>query len=311
VEEVDLDGHPGLLVRPPGARWLYVLAHGAGAGMRHSFLEDIAAALAACGVATLRWELPYMAAGRARPDPPAVAHAAVRAVWAAARARFGDLPMFAGGKSFGGRMTSGAHAEAPLAELRGIAFLGFPLHPPERPRPRVLERAEHLARTAPAPLLFVQGTRDELADLPRLRPVVAWLGQRAGLHTVAHADHGFDVLVRSGRTRPDVLAEIADAVAAWMARLAPAPELQDRRDRRIAPRPDRKSERKIDRHFDRKRDREPAPRSARPSDRRPARTRDPETDPKKDQRIERLVDRPRPQRTVGRSGTVRKKTGPR
>ncbi len=121
--------------------------------------------------------------------------------------------MFAGGKSFGGRMTSGAHAEAPLAELRGIAFLGFPLHPPERPRPRVLERAEHLARTAPAPLLFVQGTRDELADLPRLRPIVAKLGRRAGLHTVAHADHGFDVLVRSGRARPEVLAEIAGAVA--------------------------------------------------------------------------------------------------
>jgi predicted alpha/beta-hydrolase family hydrolase len=215
---LDLDGHPGLLVRPADARWLYVLAHGAGAGMRHAFLEEIAGALAGAGVATLRWELPYMAAGRARPDPPAVAHAAVRAVWAAACARLGDLPMFAGGKSFGGRMTSGAHAEAPLAGLRGIAFLGFPLHPPDRPG---IERAEHLARTAPTPLLFVQGTRDELAGLRRLRPVIARLGRRARLHTIAHADHGFDVLVRSGRTHADVIAEIAGAIAAWMARIAP------------------------------------------------------------------------------------------
>jgi len=218
VEELDLDGHPGLLVRPAGARWLYVLAHGAGAGMRHAFLEEIAAALAGAGVATLRWEFPYMAAGRARPDPPAAAHAAVRAVWDAARARLGELPMFAGGKSFGGRMTSGAHAEAPLAELRGIAFLGFPLHPPDRPG---IQRAEHLARTAPAPLLFVQGTRDDLADLRRLRPVVTRLGRRARLHVVAHADHGFDVLVRSGRARADVIAEIAGTIAGWMARVAP------------------------------------------------------------------------------------------
>jgi predicted alpha/beta-hydrolase family hydrolase len=219
--EIDLGGHPGLLVQPPRARWLYVLAHGAGAGMRHAFLEEIARALAGEGVATLRWELPYMAAGRARPDPPAVAHAAVREVWTAARARFGELPMFAGGKSFGGRMTSGAHAEAPLDGLRGIAFLGFPLHPAERPD---TARAEHLARTAPAPLLFVQGTRDELASLPLLRPVVARLGRRARLHLVEHADHGFDVLVRSGRTRADVMVELAGAISAWMGRAAPASE---------------------------------------------------------------------------------------
>jgi hypothetical protein len=217
VEEVDLDGHPGLLVRPAHARWLYVLAHGAGAGMRHAFMEEIAGALAGAGVATLRWEFPYMAAGQPRPDKPAVAHAAVRRVWSAARARFGELPMFAGGKSFGGRMTSGAHAEAPLDGLRGIAFLGFPLHPPDRPG---IERAEHLARTAPAPLLFVQGTRDDLAALPLLRPVVAQVGRRARLHVVAHADHGFDVLVRSGRAKADVIDEIAGAVAAWMARAA-------------------------------------------------------------------------------------------
>jgi predicted alpha/beta-hydrolase family hydrolase len=262
VAEVDLDGHPGLLVRPAGARWLYVLAHGAGAGMRHAFLEEIAAALAGAGVATLRWELPYMAAGRARPDPPAVAHAAVRAVWAAARARLGDLPMFAGGKSFGGRMTSGAHAAAPLEGLRGIAFLGFPLHPPERPLPRVLPRAAHLAEMAPTPLLFVQGTRDELAELRRLRPIVARLGPRARLHTVAHADHGFDVLVRSGRTKAEVIAEIAGAVATWMSRVAPGAPMQS-------------------------------------AERRPSGGRG------------RTPDRVRPRRTVGRSGTVRKKTGPR
>lgn len=214
MQEVDLDGHPGLLVRPARARWLLVLAHGAGAGMRHAFMAAIAEALAAEGVATLRWELPYMAAGRARPDPPAVAHAAVRAVWGAARARFGDLPTFAGGKSFGGRMTSGAHAAASLPELRGIAFLGFPLHPPEKPG---IERAEHLPGTAPSPLLFVQGARDALAQLPLLEPVIAGLGKRAKLHVVAHADHGFDVLVRSGRTPADVMAEIAGVIAAWMA----------------------------------------------------------------------------------------------
>jgi len=205
-------------VRPPRARWLYVLAHGAGAGMRHAFMEEIAQALAAEGVATLRWELPYMAAGRPRPDAPAVAHAAVREVWRAARARFGELPMFAGGKSFGGRMTSGAHAEEPLAGLRGIAFLGFPLHPPDRPG---IERAAHLARTAPAPLLFVQGTRDDLAALPLLRPVVAQLGRRARLHLVEHADHGFEVLVRSGRAKAEVMAEVAGAISAWMARRSP------------------------------------------------------------------------------------------
>ena len=219
MEEVDLDGHPGLLLRPPRARWLYVLAHGAGAGMRHAFMAEIAEALAGAGVATLRWEMPYMAAGRSRPDSPAVAHAAVRDVWRAARTHASRLPMFAGGKSFGGRMTSGAHAEAPLDGLRGIAFLGFPLHPPDRPG---VERAEHLARTAPTPLLFVQGTRDELASLPLLRPELARLGRRARLHVIDHADHGFDVLVRSGRTKPEVISEIAGAVAAWMVRVAPS-----------------------------------------------------------------------------------------
>ena len=210
--EVDLAGHPGLLVRPAAARALYVLAHGAGAGMRHAFLASIAEALAQRGVATLRWEFPYMAAGKPRPDRAEVAEAAVREVWTSAGAQFGELARFAGGKSFGGRMTSRAHAARALPELRGLIFLGFPLHPPDEPG---TERAEHLA-AAGGPLLFVQGDRDELAGLRRLRPVVKRLGARAALHVVKAADHGFDVQVRSGRTRSEVLAEIADIVAAWI-----------------------------------------------------------------------------------------------
>lgn len=180
--------------------------------MRHPFMVAVAEALAERGVATLRWEFPYMAAGKARPDRPPVAEAAVRAVWSAARAQFAELPMFAGGKSFGGRMTSRAHAAAPLPGLTGLAFLGFPLHPPKKPG---TERAEHLG-TATGPLLFVQGERDELAQLELLRPVIDGLGDRATLHVVAHADHGFEVRKRSGRTEADVLAEVADTVARWM-----------------------------------------------------------------------------------------------
>jgi predicted alpha/beta-hydrolase family hydrolase len=153
-----------------------------------------------------------MAAGKPRPDRADVAEAAVREVWSAARTRFADLALFAGGKSFGGRMTSRAHAAQLLAGLRGVAFLGFPLHPPDQPG---IERAEHLA-SAGGPLLFVQGDRDELAGLRRLRPVVRKLGARATLHVVKAADHGFDVLVRSGRTRAEVIDEIADAIASWI-----------------------------------------------------------------------------------------------
>lgn len=153
-----------------------------------------------------------MAAGKARPDRAEVAEAAVQAVWAAARARVGDLPLYAGGKSFGGRMTSRAHAGQALAGARGLIFLGFPLHPPEKPG---IERAEHLAAAA-GPLLFLQGDRDELAGLALLRPVVGGLGSRAVLRVIEHADHGFDVLVRSGRTLAAVLDELADAIAAWI-----------------------------------------------------------------------------------------------
>ena len=189
-----------------------MLAHGAGAGMRHDWMAAIAAALAARDVATLRWEFPYMVAGRPRPDRAEVAEAAVREVWTATRARFADLALFAGGKSFGGRMTSRAHAAAPLAGLCGLIFLGFPLHPADQPG---IERAAHLA-SAGGPLLFVQGDRDDLAGLRRLRPVVAKLGPRATLHVVKAADHGFDVLVRSGRTRAAVVDELAGVIAGWI-----------------------------------------------------------------------------------------------
>jgi predicted alpha/beta-hydrolase family hydrolase len=220
AEPIDLAGHPGLLIRPPAARALYVMAHGAGAGMRHALLADVAAALAARAVATLRWEFPYMAAGKRVPDRAPVAEAAVREVWAAAAARFGDLARFAGGQSFGGRMTSQAHAGAPLAGACGLIFLAFPLHPPDKPGDKAgdkarIERAAHLASAA-GPMLFVQGDRDDFAPPARLRPVVAGLGARATLHLVTSADHGFHVQVRSERTRRDVLDEIADTVARWI-----------------------------------------------------------------------------------------------
>jgi len=207
-----LGGHPGLVLQPPAARSLYVFAHGAGAGMRHDFMATVATALAERDIATLRWEFPYMAAGKPRPDRAEIAERAVREVWTAARAKFPALALFAGGKSFGGRMTSRAHAAAPLTGLRGLIFLGFPLHPPDKPG---TERADHLA-SAPGPLLFVQGDRDELAGLRRLRPVVAKLGARATLHVVKAADHGFDVLVRSGRTGGEVIDELAATVARWI-----------------------------------------------------------------------------------------------
>ena len=200
---VDLAGHPGLLVKPRGAIALYVFAHGAGAGMQHEFMAGMAEQLAQLKIATLRWEFPYMAAGKKRVDPAPLAEQAVRDVWAAAAKKFGGLPRFAGGKSFGGRMTSRAHAAQPLVDLEGIAFLGFPLHPAGAP---AVERAEHLAQTT-GPLLFVQGTRDDLADLTLLRPIVNALGERATLHVIDKADHGFS---------PKLMPELARVVAEWM-----------------------------------------------------------------------------------------------
>src|SRR5213595_3991059 len=203
----------GLLLRPKDARLLYVLAHGAGAGMRHPFLEVVAQRLAERSIATLRYQFPYMEQRGRRPDPPAVAAATVRAaVIEAARVAPG-LPLVAGGKSFGGRMTSTAQAEEPLPGVRGLVFLGFPLHPPGRAGD---QRAEHLAQVQ-VPMLFLQGTRDDFADLKLLTPLVQRLGARATLHLVEGGDHSFHVLKRSGRTDADVMGEIADAIAEWSA----------------------------------------------------------------------------------------------
>jgi len=204
-----------LLLKPEGARLLYVLAHGAGAGMRHPFLESMAGRLAERGIATLRYQFPYMERRARRPDPPAVAEATVRAaVEEAARAAPG-LPLIAGGKSFGGRMTSSAQASAPLPGVRGLVFLGFPLHAPGRPGD---ERAEHLSQVH-IPMLFLQGTRDDFADLKLLQPLVQRLGALATLHLIEHGDHSFKVLKRSGRTDTDVMAALVDAIVEWTARL--------------------------------------------------------------------------------------------
>jgi len=198
-------------VKPADARALLVLAHGAGAGMRHAFLEQLAQALALRKVATFRYEFLYMEKGGGRPDPPAVAAARVReAVAEAARVAPG-LPLFAGGKSFGGRMTSTAAAESPLPGVRGLVFLGFPLHPPGQPG---IGRAEHLDRVT-VPMLFLQGTRDTFAQLPLLEPVIARLKPRATLHLIDGGDHSFKVPKSSGRTAEDVMRGLAETIAAW------------------------------------------------------------------------------------------------
>jgi len=198
-------------VKPADARALLVLAHGAGAGMRHAFLEQLAQALALRKVATFRYEFLYMEKGGGRPDPPAVAAARVReAVAEAARVAPG-LPLFAGGKSFGGRMTSTAAAESPLPGVRGLVFLGFPLHPPGQPG---IGRAEHLDRVT-VPMLFLQGTRDTFAQLPLLEPVIARLKPRATLHLIDGGDHSFRVPKSSGRTAEDVMRGLAETIAAW------------------------------------------------------------------------------------------------
>lgn len=201
-----------LLTAADNSRACYVLAHGAGAGMRHPFMAAVAKGLAARGIATLRYQFPYMEKGGRRPDPPKVAHAAVRAATAEAARRLPHLPLFAGGKSFGGRMTSQAQAEAPLEGVRGLAFLGFPLRPPGKPSS---ERAEHLARVE-VPMLFLQGTRDELADLEHLKPLLPGLGERATLKLVENADHSFHVPAKSGRTDAEVMGAVLDALAAWI-----------------------------------------------------------------------------------------------
>ncbi|XIA65405.1 alpha/beta family hydrolase [Bradyrhizobium sp. TZ2] len=205
-----------LLTRPQQARACYVFAHGAGAGMAHSSMEAIAAGLSERGIATLRYQFSYMEKGSKRPDPPAVAHAAVRAAVTEAGRCCPSLPLIAGGKSFGGRMTSQAQAVSPLPGVRGLAFLGFPLHPAGKPSS---DRAKHLADVK-IPMLFLQGTRDALAELSLLQPVVKGLGSRATLRLSDGADHSFHVLKSSGRNDRDMMNEALDAFAAWVDRIA-------------------------------------------------------------------------------------------
>ena len=200
-----------LLLCPAKARRLLVLAHGAGAGMSHPFMEKLAGELAGVGVATLRYQFPYMEARRRVPDGPAVLTATVAAAVRAAAEAAPGLPLLAGGKSMGGRMTSQAAAQRPLDGVRGLVFFGFPLHPPNQPGTK---RADHLAKVA-MPMLFLQGTRDTFADLQLLRPVCTKLGSRATLHVIETADHSFHVLKKSGRGDPEVLRELAEKAASW------------------------------------------------------------------------------------------------
>lgn len=201
-----------LLRRPDSARACFVFAHGAGAGMSHSFMDDLAGALGERGIATLRYQFPYMEEGSKRPDSPAVAHAAVRAAVATAASLLPGLALFAGGKSFGGRMTSQAQALAPLEGVRGLIFVGFPLHAAGKPSS---ERAKHLSEVK-VPMLFLQGTRDALAEMDLIQACVGALADLATLHVVEGADHSFHVLMRSGRTDAEVMDELAASIAVWM-----------------------------------------------------------------------------------------------
>jgi predicted alpha/beta-hydrolase family hydrolase len=201
----------GLLLAPAGAQVCYVLAHGAGAGMTHPFMESAATGLAERGVATLRYQFPYMEKGGKRPDPPKIAHAAVRAAAAAAARLVPGMALIAGGKSFGGRMTSQAQAAEPIAGVQGLAFLGFPLHPPKQPS---ASRGEHL-RDVAVPMLFLQGSRDALASLDLLQPLCRSLGRGVTLTLFDGADHSFHVPARSGRTDAQVLDDVLDAWCAW------------------------------------------------------------------------------------------------
>ena len=201
-----------LLMIPPTARALLVLGHGAGAGMQHPFMAGVASGLGAQGIATLRYQFPYMEQGRRRVDPPALSHATVRAAVAAAATAAPALPLFAGGKSFGGRMTSQAQADIALPGVRGLVFVGFPLHPAGRPGD---QRAEHL-QSVEVPMLFLQGTRDELADLELIRSVTTRLSKRATLVVIDDADHSFHVRAKSGRKDAAAMGELLAALAAWV-----------------------------------------------------------------------------------------------
>jgi predicted alpha/beta-hydrolase family hydrolase len=197
---------------PVAARACYVLAHGAGAGMEHPFMSAVAAGLAERGVATLRYQFPYMERRARRPDPPALCHATVRAAVAECARRVPTLPLIAGGRSFGGRMSSQAQAEEPLPGVRGLAFLGFPLHPAGRPSD---SRAEHLSRVD-IPLLFLQGTRDALAERPLLEALLARLGARASVSWLEDADHAFHVPARSGRNDAQVMSTLLESLCKWL-----------------------------------------------------------------------------------------------
>ncbi|MDI3561309.1 alpha/beta family hydrolase [Bradyrhizobium sp. Arg816] len=201
-----------ILTQPAKARACYVLAHGAGAGMRHASMDKIADGLADRGIATFRFNFPYMENKQGRPDQPAVAHATIRAAVEDASRLCPGLKLVAGGKSFGGRMTSQTQSKAPLPHVKGLAFLGFPLHADKKPS---TERAEHLAHVE-IPMLFLQGTRDGLADLGLLKPVIDALGPKATLHEVAGGDHSFAVLKKSGRTNEEALTEVLDTLTAWI-----------------------------------------------------------------------------------------------
>ena len=202
----------GLLIVPDDAVGCYVMAHGAGAGMAHPFMNAFAADLAGLRIATLRYQFLYMERGSKRPDAPADAHTAVRAAVAHAHQACPGVPLFAGGKSYGGRMTSQGQAIAPLRDVRGLVFVGFPLHPPEKPSD---ERARHLDDVR-IPMLFLTGSRDEFAQLHLLEPVIERLAPRATLHLVDDADHGLHVRARSGRKDPEVRARAAATAASWM-----------------------------------------------------------------------------------------------
>jgi predicted alpha/beta-hydrolase family hydrolase len=202
----------GLWQCPRSCKAALVLAHGAGAGMEHPFMAGVANGLALLGIATLRYQFPYMENRRKRPDPPALCHATVRAAMGAAHEQSPSLPLFAGGKSFGGRMTSQAQAVTPLSGVHGIVFLGFPLHPPKQPSN---ERARHLFGIR-IPLLFLQGTRDPFADSALLQPLIGDLGASATLTLFEDADHSFHVPARTGRTNAEVQTAMLEVLAAWM-----------------------------------------------------------------------------------------------
>lgn len=208
----DTETVSALFCRPEQSRACYVLAHGAGAGMNHPFMASVSAGLAERDIATLRYQFPFMERGSKRPDSPRLAHATVRAAVAKASSLMPDVALFVGGKSFGGRMTSQAQAESALPEVRGLIFLGFPLHPAKNPSQ---ERAEHLTQVS-CPMLFLQGTRDDLADVVLMRAVTGRLGELATLQLFDDADHSFHVRARSGRTDKQVLDSMLGAMVAWI-----------------------------------------------------------------------------------------------